>query len=226
MKINTTSEGSTEPQINTAHPFNGDRSETVTVPNAMPVTKRYRLVCEGTSMWIKAHKLSKEELRIAQPAIEERGFDLYTLSCELEQHGFKLDIGNPNHYVEYDCPLADEVYFTLYDAEGLEVLSFDPMQNGDVDPKCSTDVAPQRDGTTIVNLEWFGGEIDAYTLETADVPLKEDFSTSLYEVRIGDETLRFVNAVMYKGESLGVEGESSGLLVQDEDFKSSWATLV
>lgn len=226
MKTQINNEGSTKPQTNTARLLSEKRPETVTVSGATPVTKRYRLVCEGTSMWIKAHKLSREELRIAKSPIEEDRLDLYTLSILLDEHGFDLDIGNPNQHAEYDLPLANEVYLTLYNTQGREVFFWEPMESGVVDPECSIDVAPQRDGSTVVNLEEFCGDIQAYILEAPDVPLLEDFSTELYEIRIGDETLTFLSQVRYKGEVLKREGDEIESLVQDHDFKRSWAILV
>ena len=226
MKTQINNGGSTKPQTNTAHLLSKKRPETATVSDATPVTKRYRLVCEGTSMWIKAHKLSREELRIAKSPIEEDRLDLYTLSIVLYEHGFDLDIGNPNQHAEYDLPLANEVYLTLYDPEDREVLVWEPMENGVVNPDYEIDVAPQRDGSTVVNLERFCGDIQAYILEAPDVPLLEDFSAELYEIRIGDETLTFLHQVRYKGEVLECEDDEYGSLVQDHDFKMSWAILV
>jgi hypothetical protein len=226
MKTQINNEGSTKPQTNTARLLSEKRPETVTVSDATPVTKRYRLVCEGTSMWIKAQKLSREELRIAKSPIEEDRLDLYTLSILLDEHGFDLDIGNPNQHAEYELPLANEVYLTLYDPEGRKVLFVEPIENGGVEPKRSIDLAPQSDGSTVVNLERFCGDIRAYILEAPDVPLREDFSTELYEIRIGDETLTFLDQVRYKGEVLEHEDDENDSLVQDHDFRMSWAILV
>jgi hypothetical protein len=225
MIINTTSDGSTEPQINTACPPNEDRPEIVAPRAATHSTKRYRLVCEGTSIRMKACRLSGRELLFAKHVIERREYDLYAIAYELKERGLHLDINNPDHCVEYDVALADEVCFVLYDPKGQEVFLGGKL-NGVVDPECSKDVAPQRDNSTVVNIERSIGEIQAYILETADVPLVEDFSTILYETRIGDETLSFVKAVMYKGETLELEDRNTDSLVQDEDFDKSWATVI
>ena len=225
MKINTTSEGYTKPQNNTACSHSGDRPETVTAPNAARVIKRYRLVCEGDYYTIKINKLSPDELRIAKPLVEDEGYDMHDLSAVFYEHGFELDIGNPNEDGFYDEPDANDVTYTLYDADECEIFSGDiprTAKNLEID----VEIPPSRDGSRLVNFERCHDPVHVYALETDDVPRAEDFSAEVFKVRVGDETFTFLLRVNYKEKPLEFLVSESEGLAQDRYIRECYAIFV
>jgi len=224
MKTDTTSEGSAKPQINTARLLDENLQETAACPGAISATKRYRLVCEGSSFWIKIHRPTPDELPIAKAAVED-GCDFYTLGDRLEEYGCKQDVGYPNQDAMYDLAESDDVFFTLRDSEERELFS-ESIKKSVVLSEHAVDVAPRRDGATLVSFERFDGPAAVYTLETSDVPSPDDFSTMVYELCAGDQRLTFISGVNYKGLQLTQEEGSEKICVAESDFKESWAVFV
>lgn len=238
MKTQINNGGSTKPQINIASfPCEGRQEnaaawtsdssgvKTENEHDTEPTTsnpRQYRLASEGISYSLKIHRVTPDELKIVKPLVRA-GADYVDLSLD-DELGLGWDVGNPNSDLIGYFIDATSLRYTLYDPAGRVVFS-SRIRVCTETPVCEDwDVAPERDGLTLVHFDEYDSEFGAHVVESHDVPRVEDFCAKVRRLLVGDEIIFLLEDVTFRGLALGYCDDSEDLIGPD-CWKSS-ATLV